>query len=150
MMQTLRAWEVAPRFNDVLRPGFRAWTPGLLSDDVLLVPDFYEDSDRLVVTLDLPGVASDDLDIEIEARCLSIRAARRHHQSAQWRQQTWTLPCTVDADQAFANLEDGVLTVILPKVAPRKVAIRPINGLSERHPPGALARAWNWLRGLFS
>lgn len=149
MLQTLTAWSGSPRFNDVLRPGFRAWTPGLLSDISSPVASFYEDAERIVVTLDVPGIQAADMDIEIEPHSLAIRATRRRGESSRSYNQRWTLHSTVDAENAHAHLEDGVLTVVLPKVTPRKVEIRVASGSAGAN-PGPLERFRSWVRGLFS
>lgn len=146
MLQTLTTWDLSPRFSDVLRPGFRPWTPGLLSDVSSPVASFYEDAERIVVTLDIPGVQTADVDVDVEPHRLSIHAARRRGDSSRTYNQSWTLQTTIDADQAHAHLEDGVLTVVLPKVTPRKIAVR----VADSPNPGPFGRFWSWVRKLFA
>lgn len=150
MLQTLTRWEAVPRFNDVLRPGFRSWTPGAFSDVASYVPSFYDDSERLILTVDMPGVTSADVDLEIEPRSLAIRASRHRGDSTRSYNQRWNLHATVDAEHAHACLEDGVLTVVLPKVAPRKVAVQSLGNASDVSKPGPFSRFWAWLRKTFN
>jgi HSP20 family protein len=100
--------------------------------------DLVETSDRFLVHADLPGLAQDEVTIEVEDRVLTVsgeraatattedaRALRVERAGGQFRRQL-TLPEGVDADAITASFEHGVLTVSVPKpvaVAPRRVAI---------------------------
>ncbi|MDI3340093.1 MAG: Hsp20/alpha crystallin family protein [Sphaerobacter sp.] len=92
--------------------------------------DLYETPDRLVVKALVPGSRPEDIDISIDQRSLTLRARigytlpEEEAESATWHvreimsgevQETITLPVTVDPDQVSATLEDGVLTITLPK-----------------------------------
>lgn len=148
MLQALTRWESVPQFNDVLRPGFRTWIPGAFSDVASYVPSFYDDDDheRLVVTIDMPGVTAADVDLEIEPRSLTMRASRRRGDSTLSYNQRWNLNATVDAERAHACLEDGVLTVVLPKIAPRKIAIQAMGSATDVDKTGPFTRFWTWMR----
>jgi HSP20 family protein len=98
--------------------------------------DVEETDDAYTVELDLPGVAREDVDIQLDDRQLTVsghieekerqgilhrrtRRVGRFHYSV-------TLPGEVDADGVSAQLHDGVLTVRVPKSAqakPRRIAI---------------------------
>jgi HSP20 family protein len=98
--------------------------------------DVEETDDAYTVELDLPGVAREDVDIQLDDRRLTVagnieekerkgilhrrtRRVGRFHYSV-------TLPGDVDADGVSAQLHDGVLTVRVPKSAqakPRRIAI---------------------------
>lgn len=100
--------------------------------------DLVEAADAFLVHADLPGLAQDDVTIEVDDRVLSIsgeraatvssddaRALRVERAGGQFRRQL-TLPEGVDAEAITASFEHGVLTVSVPKpvaVAPRRVAI---------------------------
>ena len=95
-----------------------------------------ETDDAYTVEIDLPGVAREDVDIQLDDRRLTVsgdveekertgilhrrtRRVGRFHYSV-------TLPGDVDADKVSAQLHDGVLTVHVPKSAqakPRRIAI---------------------------
>jgi HSP20 family protein len=65
---------------------------------------------------DVPGVAEKDLDITCTGNRLAISG-----------QRAFTLPDGVDGDHIQADLRDGVLTIVAPKLPesqPRKVAIK--------------------------
>lgn len=82
-----------------------------------------EGEDGYRVSMDLPGVPRDGLDVEVADRTLTVRAER----APGWRyERALTVPDTIDLDRLGAELRDGVLYLTLPKreqVKPRKVAI---------------------------
>lgn len=77
--------------------------------------DVQEDDKAWTVTLDLPGVAREDLAVDIEGSVVRIETraeAKRAFQAA------YELPQDIDADASAAKLENGVLTLTLAKKAP--------------------------------
>lgn len=79
--------------------------------------DFQLDQDdkAWTVTLDLPGVAREDLSINIEGAIVRIETkaeARRQYKAA------YELPQEIDVDATTARLENGVLTLTLAKKQP--------------------------------
>jgi HSP20 family protein len=89
-----------------------------------------EDKDNLQVTAELPGVAREDITVELTDDVLSLKATRKvsgagEEQSLSFA-RSFTLPYAVQADQITAGLKDGVLRLTLPKaeaVKPRKITI---------------------------
>ncbi|MBC7602737.1 MAG: Hsp20 family protein [Ramlibacter sp.] len=68
-----------------------------------------------VVTFDLPGVAREDLSINIEGAVVRIETkaeAKRQFKAA------YELPTDIDADASEAKLENGVLALTLVKKVP--------------------------------
>lgn len=98
--------------------------------------DIVEHKDRFELLADLPGVAPDDIDINLHENVLSI-AGRRAEQHADQQRchgeraggnfcRRFTLPGTVDGDGIAARAEHGVLKVSIPKlpdVQPRRIDI---------------------------
>ncbi len=77
--------------------------------------DVQQDDKSWTVTLDLPGVAREDLGINIEGSIVRIETgaeAKRAYKTA------YELPQDIDADASTAKLENGVLTLILAKKVP--------------------------------
>jgi HSP20 family protein len=102
-------------------------TPGA----VRAIPvSLHEDKDSLQVTAELPGVAREDITVELTDDVLSLSATRKvsgagEEQSLSFA-RSFTLPYAVQADQITAGLKDGVLRLTLPKaeaVKPRKITI---------------------------
>lgn len=89
--------------------------------------NLYESGDSYVVQLALPGMKPDSIDCTIEGNVLTCRAESAvqapDKANALWQSfggeahYQVTLPGEVEADQAKASYEHGILTVTLPKVA---------------------------------
>ena len=78
-----------------------------------------QDEKAWTVTLDLPGVARDDLSIQIEGAIVRIETkaeARRQYKAA------YELPQEIDVEATSAKLENGVLTLALAKKLPVSTA----------------------------
>ncbi len=94
------------------------------------------ESDRAyTVRLEMPGVAKEDVKVSIEGRQISVQAQsqrseeRRDGERVVYRERsvssyarTFTLPAEVDQAEAGARLENGVLTLTLPKRGARNAA----------------------------
>jgi HSP20 family protein len=91
----------------------------------------------LVVTVDLPGVSKKDVELTISGNSVFVRATRtlsppegytahRRERSSFRYEQAFQLPVAVESKTALANLQDGVLTVTLPKspvAQPKQVTV---------------------------
>ena len=93
--------------------------------------DIYETEDKVVLTIDLPGVASEDVDITLERQVLSIRGHVRPQDHDGYRQvyteyrqgdfeRVFTLSEEIDRERIHARQKDGVLTLELPKASGAK------------------------------
>lgn len=123
-------------FNRNLDRFFRANSPGQ-ARELLAIPstNIYDNGDSLLFQAELPGVAKDDLTIQLQGKHLEIRGERRHEVPEGYdvhRQDMptgefvrfYTLPVEVDADKVKSSLTDGILTITLPKaVAAQKKQI---------------------------
>jgi HSP20 family molecular chaperone IbpA len=98
--------------------------------------DILETDEELVLYADLPGVASEDLDIRYENRELTINGkVSPRHSDIQFLYgeygigdffRTFAIGETVDSEKISAELKDGVLTLHLPKteqVKPRRIEV---------------------------
>lgn len=82
-------------------------------------PHVEQDEKAWTVRLDVPGVAREDLSIDIDGPVVRIRTsaeARRQYKAA------YELPQDIDADATSAKLENGVLTLSLAKKQPLSTA----------------------------
>lgn len=89
--------------------------------------DLYETDDAVVLQMAVPGVAEEDLDISIEGRQLTIRGASKEEVEKTDRRywvksisvgefsRTVTVPSGIDANAIDADIEQGILTVTMPK-----------------------------------
>lgn len=96
-------------------------------------------SDRdIVLTLDVPGLTSEDVSIEVADNTLVVRGERRRSEAPDGTQyahlergvgrfeRSVRLPAGVDPDSVTASLESGVLSLIVPRsdhARPRTIRI---------------------------
>lgn len=96
-----------------------------------LATDVYEDKDNYYARFELPGVKKEDVKVEVHDRLLTVSAKRREKTSES--EQSFSLsrsvsvPEGVRSDAIGAKLEDGILTVTLPKQEQRKPKLIEVN-----------------------
>jgi HSP20 family protein len=78
-----------------------------------------QDDKAWTVTLDMPGVAREDLSINIEGSIVRIETGA---QAKRAFKAAFELPQDIDAETSAAKLENGVLTLTLAKKAPASSA----------------------------
>ena len=101
------------------------WSP---FNDLPRLPavDVVEDEQKLELHADVPGVKQEDLDITVEKDVLTIKGERKGARAGGTFTRAFTLPKHVDREKIAASLENGVLTLTLPKRAeaqPRSIKI---------------------------
>lgn len=99
--------------------------------------DAYREDNTFVIHLDLPGVATESIDLTVERNVLTVHAERRpaRADSAErvvaershgvFSRQVF-LGDTLDAEHLAADYDAGVLTITIPiteKAKPRKVEV---------------------------
>lgn len=102
-----------------------------------MMTDVQEDDKCFVLSLDMPGVSKDDIQIRMEGNLLVVSAEKQSEKNVQegagyqrqYRryQQSFNLPNTVKTDQIEASYENGVLELLIPKseqAQPRKIEIQ--------------------------
>jgi HSP20 family protein len=94
--------------------------------------DVIDREQELLVRAELPGVSKENIDLSLQDNTLSIRATIRHDEEEEkgqfYRrelsrgefQRSVRLPCPVEGDKVKANFKDGVLELIIPKIASSK------------------------------
>ena len=108
-----------------------AWAPAL---------DISERKDAYLVTVELPGVDADDLQVTLEDGLLTIQGERyfahdsseQHFHRVERRygafRRAITLPAQVMAEQIEATADNGVLQILVPKTEeakPKRIQVRP-------------------------
>ncbi len=108
-----------------------AWAPAL---------DISERKDAYLVTVELPGVEADDLEITLEDGLLTIQGERHFaHDSSEQQfhrverrygafRRAITLPAHVVGDAVEASADNGVLQIVVPKMeeaTPKRIQVRP-------------------------
>jgi HSP20 family protein len=99
------------------------WSPAL---------DVYDDKDNLVVTLEVPGMKKEDIEISLHDGMLTVSGERKDEreetEGQAFRseryfgkfQRSLSLPAAVDANKVKASYKDGILTIHLPKAEEAK------------------------------
>ncbi|MEU4268026.1 Hsp20/alpha crystallin family protein [Streptomyces sp. NPDC026092] len=113
-------------------------TTGTWSRPSAVPMDAYREGDVYVIALDLPGVALDAIDIDVERNMLTVKAERRPVAKADDVQMELSerplgvfsrqlmLADTLDTEKITADYEAGVLTLRIPiaeRAKPRKITI---------------------------
>src|SRR5215211_5748317 len=108
-----------------------AWAPAL---------DISERKDAYLVTVELPGVEAEDLEITLEDGLLTIQGERHFaHDSSEQQfhrverrygafRRSITLPAHVMAEGIQASADNGVLQILVPKMeeaTPKRIQVRP-------------------------
>jgi HSP20 family protein len=108
-----------------------AWAPAL---------DISERKDAYLVTVELPGLKPEDLDITMEDGLLTIQGERQFTSESSEQQyhrverrygafrRSITLPAHAMAEGIQASFEDGVLQILVPKAEetkPKRIQVRP-------------------------
>jgi HSP20 family protein len=98
----------------------------------------YENGDGLTLVADVPGLRDGDVEVTLDKDILTLSGERKlvvpeghvvHRQERRPArfQRSFTLPYKVNVDALSAQLQDGVLTVKLPKAPeaqPRKITVK--------------------------
>jgi HSP20 family protein len=94
--------------------------------------DIYEDTDKIVLTLEAPGVAQDAFQLSVENNVLSVRGERQwsgeqkeenyHRVERRYGSfhRSFTLPPTVNTEDVQASYDAGILRIELTKRAEAK------------------------------
>lgn len=97
------------------------------SEEGQLTLDVYQDGDDIVIKSTIAGVRPEDLDVTINNDMVSIQGERKrdeevldssyYYQELYWGSfsRSVILPSEVDPDKSEATMENGILTIRLPK-----------------------------------
>jgi HSP20 family protein len=131
-------------FTSLLRDEFgdRDWfSSGALSRSASFSPavDVVERENAYLLKAEVPGLAPEDIDLQVENNVLSLRGERKYEneeEHAGYRRversygtfvRSFVLPEGTDVDAVEAKVENGILTVTIPKVqtaTARKVEVK--------------------------
>jgi HSP20 family protein len=105
-------------------------TNGTTARPAVMPMDAYRSGNDYVVEFDLPGVAPDSIDLDVERNVLTVKAERTPTYDEGTEVQVFSrqlfLGDTLDVDSIKADYDAGVLTLRLPvaeQAKPRKIAI---------------------------
>lgn len=101
------------------------------------VADIVETEAGVTLAIDMPGVAPEDVEIDLEKHVLTIRGRSKQTQAGDFQlvyaeygegdyERAFTLSEDLDEKKIKARMRDGVLTLTLPRAAaakPRRIAV---------------------------
>jgi HSP20 family protein len=121
------------------KPLFRGFDEGAaLTGGFVPAVDIYEDAEKVVLKLEVPGVEEKDLDVRVEKNTLTVKGERKLEQEEKQENfhrierrygsfyRAFTLPTTVDTENIDAKYNAGVLKLELKKKAeaqPKQIKI---------------------------
>ena len=137
-------------FNDFANATGELQNESLSAGTFIPPVDIYEDANRLVLKLEVPGISQEDLQIDLENQILTVKGERKfvkdekeenfHRIERRYGSfvRSFTLPSTVETESAQASYENGVLAITLPKkeaAKPKQVKIQIGSGSSSKPAP---------------
>jgi HSP20 family protein len=126
-----RPFELSPRFRRLFEPRPAVFAPAM---------DVHEADNEYVVTAEVPGVAKNEITVEVEEGMLTVRGEKRSEREEKKERRRWVersygafsrsfrLPADAQADKIDASFKDGVLTIKIPKSEARKPKTVAIKG----------------------
>ncbi|MFZ0393421.1 MAG: Hsp20/alpha crystallin family protein [Terracidiphilus sp.] len=105
--------------------------------------DIYEDSKKVVLKLEVPGMEEKDLDVRVENNTLTVKGERKFEKDEKEENfhrierrygsfyRAFTLPQTVDAEHINASYNAGVLKLELskkPEAQPKQIKVNVAGG----------------------
>ena len=117
-------------FNDLASTGGES--ESLAMGAFVPAVDVYEDSSKVMLKLEIPGVKQQDIDIRVENQVLTVKGERKfdaeekeenfHRVERRYGNfvRSFTLPQTVDTEAVAASYDAGVLNISLAKKAEAK------------------------------
>lgn len=141
-----RTSELARNFDRLFDDSFDRFFSASNGNDSTRSPalDVTESDRGYTVHMDLPGVAKEDVQVSIDGRRITVQAqARRSDEKRDDKKdgdrvvyrersvasfaRTFTLPLEVDQAESSAKLDNGVLTLALPKRGARTASQIAVN-----------------------
>jgi HSP20 family protein len=116
--------------------------------------DIFEDENKLVLKIEIPGIRQEDIDVRLENNTLAVKGERNFQSEGREENfhrverrygsfyRAFTLPNTIDQNTIKADYEAGVLKIELHKRAetkPRQVKINVGSSKPEQNQPAAVA-----------
>jgi len=118
---------VREELNELLSKFWNGNREGWLAPAFEPAADLVEKPNAFEVRMDIPGMESKNIDVQVEGNVVSISGKREEEKEEKTDTfhrvertsgsffRTLTLPAKVNADEVAAHYDKGVLTVTLPK-----------------------------------
>ena len=92
------------------------------------VTDIYEDSDKYLLKMEVPGLSNKDINIEFNGDILTVKGERKddretneenYHRVESYTgkfSRSFSMPKTIAADKIKADMKNGIISIQVPKV----------------------------------
>lgn len=130
-LQTRTGEEVFDAFNDFFRPMFYEENAGFMRTDIREKEGCYE------LSVELPGFEKNEIKISLENGYLTVSAKRSEKESEEGKylrkechmscQRSYYVGDDVEQENIKAKYEQGMLTLTVPKLSPKKLEARSIS-----------------------
>lgn len=125
------------RFNSLLG-GLNEGDNPLTAASFVPAVDVYEDNQKVVLKLEVPGIEEKDLDVRVENHTLTVKGERKFEKEEKEENfhrierrygsfyRAFTLPNTVDTENVDAKYNAGVLKLELkkkPEAQPKQIKV---------------------------
>jgi HSP20 family protein len=125
------------RFNSLLG-GLNEGDSPLTTASFVPAVDVYEDAEKVVLKLEVPGIEEKDLDVRVENHTLTVKGERKFEKEEKEENfhrierrygsfyRAFTLPNTVDTENVDAKYNAGVLKLELkkkPEAQPKQIKV---------------------------
>ena len=96
------------------------------------VSNYYNENEKeYYLTMDIPGMSKDDIEVTFDSNRLKISGQRKSDKYDAYEygkmERTFSVPNNVETNKISANVDNGVLKVLLPKAKSslgRKITIK--------------------------
>jgi len=125
------------RVNSLFRDFNESESP-LTTASFVPAVDIYEDAEKVVLKLEVPGIEEKDLDVRVENHTLTVKGERKFEKEEKEENfhrierrygsfyRAFTLPSTVDTENVAAKYNAGVLKLELkkkPEAQPKQIKV---------------------------
>ena len=106
--------------------------PRFSSMNMSSVSNYYNENEKeYYLTMDIPGMSKDDIEVTFDSNRLKISGQRKSDKYDTYEygkmERTFSVPNNVETNKISANVDNGVLKVLLPKAKSslgRKITIK--------------------------
>ncbi len=103
------------------------------------VTDIYEDADKYLIKMEVPGLSEKDVDIEVNGDVLTVQGEKKHGNEVKKENyhriesysgkfsRSFSIPKAVDSEKINAEMKNGILVIPIPKAEEKKAKSIPIS-----------------------
>jgi HSP20 family protein len=114
-------------FSDLFSPLAITGKPASMQEGLSLKVDIYEKDDTVVINAELPGIAKEDISVDIKGKLVTLGGERKSDEEINEEncyrrerrygkvERTFNLPFEVSSETVKASYDNGILKLEIPK-----------------------------------